>query len=204
LEVQVAQGGGGYGGGGYGGGPPGYGGHGGPPGQGGPPGYGGHGGPPNPWGPPGAPPPGGGPAPAPPGQFPQQPKRKSNTLLFVGLGCGALGLIAVAIAAFIFIEAKRRYDEVSSTVASALSSVAAPVASNAPGGGAPVAGACGRALACCRAIVEKSTTAQAAETRSQALKACDNFLTPGILDATCQQALDGYRSTASVLGARCD
>jgi hypothetical protein len=180
----------GPGGGGYGSGP-----GGGPPGGYGPPGRPGGYGPPGGYGHPGAPhghpaqhgyPPN---APAHGYPQPAAAKKKSNALLFVGLGCLVLLLGGIAVGVIFFLQWKSKYDEITAGVGA--------IGSATPGaaGGA----VCSKAANCCRAIMQKTPGAGA-----DASKTCDAFMNSGVPEASCQQALDGYRKTSGFLGVSCD
>jgi hypothetical protein len=193
--------------GGYGGGPP----AGGPPGGYG--GYGGYGG----GGPPGGPgqPGGHGPPGAPgypPAQYPQQPapppgygapppKKKSNTALFVGLGCGLFLLLAAGAATAIYLWTKDTIDD-AVTAASAFGAavgsapIVVPGVPAAPGAGAPAGGSgtCERARICCEKILARSGN------QNSALN-CNALRT--LPDTSCTQMLTAYTSMAAALGDSC-
>jgi hypothetical protein len=189
--------------GGYGGGPP----AGGPPG-GGYGGYGGYGG--------GAPPGGPGQPPSPgypPAQYPQQPptqpgyapppKKKSNTALFVGIGCGVLLLLGAGAAFAIYLWTKDTIND-AVTAASAFGAavgsapIVIPGVPAAPGATTPApaggAGTCERARICCEKILARSGN------QNSALN-CNALKT--LPDSSCTQMLTAYTSMAAALGDSC-
>lgn len=193
--------------GGYGGGPP----AGGPPGG----GYGGYGGGAPPGGPgqPGGYGSPGAPGYPPPAQYPQAnaqpgygappPKKKSNTALFVGLGCGALLLLAAGAATAIYLWTR---DTINSAVSAASAFGAAvgsapivvPGVPAAPGAGAPApaggAGTCERARICCEKILARSGN------KNGALN-CEGLRQ--LPDSSCTQMLTAYTTMAAALGDSC-
>ena len=142
-----------------------------PPGPPGPPGY----------APPGAPPGGYAPPPhgAPPGGYgAPPPKKKDKTLLYVGLGCLALlvlGSLAAGVGWYVFTR----------------STAVRAIATGATAGGAE----CVKAIACCKAVVAKSSG------DATALAACENLV--NVPAAACAQALDTYKKSAAMLGVSC-
>jgi len=136
----------------------------------GPPGY----------GPPGAQPGGYAPQPQgiPPGGYGAPPPKKSNTLLYVGLGCLALlvlGSVAAGVGWYLFSR----------------SSAGRAIAAGSSAGGAE----CVKAIACCKAVVAKSSG------DATALAGCENLV--NVPAAACAQALDTYKKSAALLGVSC-
>jgi len=208
------QGPGGYGGGGpY--GPPGGGGYGGPPPGGGypppggapPGGYGPPGGPPGYGGPPqGGPPPGYGPPqqgyggypgapPGGPGGPLAPPPKKSKALLFVGLGCGALILLGIAGSVASYFYMKSKVSDAEQAIANYGTGGAGVLAAPAAGS---VSATCAKAIACCKAITEKSAGTNTALVD----QACNGI---GLLaDTQCLQQYNALKTSAAAVHATCD
>lgn len=136
---------------------------------------------------------------------PAPPPKKSNALLWVGLGCGGLFLLAGAVAAAGLYMARKATNsalESLSAAAAPLSPPQAPGTTPVPTNGAtdsagsPVDGACAKAAECCRKIVQKSNAGAQAEAGCLAMKQ--------LTEATCQQPLNTYRQSARLLGVSCD
>lgn len=145
--------------------------------QGGPPGYG-------PAGGPGFPPGG-------------QPPKKSNTLLFVGIGCGGLFLLSLIGAGVAFYMAKNATENAIAAVSAAAAPGSPPAANGATdSAGGPANGNCAKAAECCRKIIVKSNAGAQAEAGCLAMKQLD--------EATCAQPLQTYRQSAKLLGVSCD
>jgi hypothetical protein len=179
----------------------------------GPGGYGGG------YGPPGAPPgapPGwspqapaqqayGIPAGAPPGGTPQPPKG-TNPLVWVGIGCGVLLLLAIGTGLAAFLMARKAVQR--GVEAAGAFSGAVEVALDggqfsfdgglATDGGLSTFGGptCQRAADCCRRVVEKTGASAAA------LESCERLRTT-VPEAGCQKALDLYRVSAPAFGIVC-
>jgi hypothetical protein len=64
----------------------------------------------------------------------------------------------------------------------------------AAGGGG---GVCGKAVACCKAIVAKGAPGMSAAS-------CDPLNQAGVPEATCQASLTGYQASAKALGVTCE
>lgn len=118
--------------------------------------------------------------------------------MWVGLGCAGLLLLSLVGAAVAFFMAKQAAE----AGLSALSAAAAPGAPPAPAegatdsSGAPLGGACAKAAECCRKIIQKSNAGAQAEAGCLALKQ--------LPEASCEQPLQTYKQSASLLGVSCD
>jgi hypothetical protein len=143
--------------------------------------HGGYG--PPPGGYPGAPgygPPGPGGAGVPPGGYgAPPPKKKSNTLLFVGIGCLALLVIGTVLGGVGWYFFSRR-------------AAGGMLATGGPVGGE----ACVKAIACCKSVVTKSSG------DATALAACENLV--NVPTVACTQALDSYKKSAVLIGVTCE
>lgn len=193
-------------------GPGGYGGWGPPGGQGAPP------------GPPGGPPPGWGQQPPPqgygaqphygaPGAVPQPPQKKTNPLVWVGVGCAVLFLIGIGTAVAVFIMARNAANKTlaaagafSSAVEIALDggvfSVDGGIATDGgistgfPPGALNTGGPeCEKAAECCKRVLEKTGANPAT------LAACEELRKAP--QVSCQQALEVHRRSAPLLGTSC-
>jgi hypothetical protein len=90
----------------------------------------------------------------------------------------------------------------------ALSAAAAPLAPPAPGAappaadgasdsnGGPANGACAKAAACCRKIMQKNNAGAQSEAGCLAMKQ--------LRESDCQQPLQAYRQSAKLFGVSCD
>ncbi len=139
--------------------------------------------------------------------------------MFLAVGCGVLLILGAASAGWFFYSASRAVSSIAAMVDGGvpltIPSVAMPTAEQAPDPGAentedtadagvlsptPPTGfapgpSCPQAAACCKALVTKAGANPAA------VAACDNLLkAPGI---GCAQALETYKRTAPVMGAKC-
>jgi hypothetical protein len=124
-------------------------------------------------------------------------------LLWVGLGCGGLLLLSL-IGGGIAVYLTKRAAE---SGLAALSAAAAPLAPpTTPGAappaapndasGSPVDGACAKAAACCRKIMQKSNAGAQAEAGCLAMKQ--------LRESDCQQPFQAYQQSARLLGVSCD
>lgn len=110
--------------------------------------------------------------------------KKSNPLLWIGIGCGALlvlSLVGGALAYYFTMRAAK----------SAFEGIASSVA---PSGAAPGA-ACGLAVECCRKVNQKTGAGAQADSACQGLAA--------LSEAQCQLSLTAYQRSAELLGLKC-
>lgn len=203
--------------------PPGGGGFGPPPGGGGggfgpPPGGGGGGfgpppGSPPPGGgfgpPPGAPPPGGGFGPPPGGQPPGgfgapmagPPPKKSNTMMFVGIGCGLLALISCAcgIGGYFYMAAKaeegmqalRDYQPPPGTYGTVPTDPSGSGTVAAPAGG----DTCAKVDRCCPAFyVARGLPAEQAATTCSQMASARSMATGPMLETVCASQMQAFTS----------
>lgn len=132
------------------------------------------------------------------------PPKKSNALLWVGIGCGGLlllGLLGAGVAWFFTMRAAKSALEAASVFATPLPPPApgAPAASPSgalDSGGSPVGGACARAAECCRRIIQKTNAG------AQAEAGCLSF--KQLPEENCQLPLSTYQRSAQLLGVKCD
>ena len=108
--------------------------------------------------------------------------KKSNALLWLGLGCAVLAFLGLVggVAAWFFW-----------TRSTALGSGPAGEAQSTDS-----LEACDRAMACCKAVVQKSSG------DPTALAACDSLA--NVPASACEQALATYQKSASLLGISCE
>ena len=122
-------------------------------------------------------------------------------MLFVGIGCGGLFLLASIGGGIAFYMAKKATDNAFAAL-SAAASPGSPPSSPATADGAtdsaggPANGNCAKAADCCRKIIVKSNAGAQAEAGCLAMKQLD--------EATCAQPLETYRQSAKLLGVSCD
>lgn len=135
------------------------------------------------------------------GYAPPSPAKKSNALLWVGIGCGGLLLLSgiASVAAYFFVANK--VEEAGIALSAAAASAAAPLGAPPADGatdssGAPLGGACAKAAECCRKIIQKSNAGAQAEAGCLALKQ--------LPEASCEQPLQTYKQSAKLLGTSCD
>jgi hypothetical protein len=128
------------------------------------------------------------------------PPKKSNALLWVGLGCGGLFLLS-AIGGGVAIYLTKRAAE--NAIAAANSSFGVPLSPPTPGAdpgavptAASAAGSCAKAVECCIKIIQKTSPGAQNEASCQALKQ--------LPDANCQLPLTTYQKSAQLLGLKCD
>lgn len=123
--------------------------------------------------------------------------------MWVGIGCGALFLLSMlggAVAWYFTYRAAQNAFAAASALAPALPAPGTtPVAP--PGGatdssGAPVDGACAKAVECCRKVIQKSNAGQQGEAGCLALKQ--------LPEVDCQLPLSTYQKAAPLLGVKCD
>jgi len=122
----------------------------------------------------------------------------------VGIGCGALLLLSIiggAVAWYFTVRAAQSaLEDIASAAATPLPAptLGAP-AGEAPGAtdssGAPVAGACAKAVECCRKIIQKTNSGAQAEAGCLGLKQ--------LPEAQCQLPLSTYQRSAQLLGVSC-
>jgi hypothetical protein len=143
-----------------------------------------------------------------PGQYvpgTAQPPKSNRMMLFAGLGCGLLLLIALvgAVAAFFWFKARSNaaIDDLQRLQASASANLELPQPPSGPAAGVEpgkaLAADCAAAYGCCRAIATKTNSAAAA------VQACEVLKIPGYPEASCTAALAGYRKPAEALGIKC-
>jgi hypothetical protein len=122
-------------------------------------------------------------------------------MLFVGIGCGGLFLLATIGGGIAFYMAKKATDNAFAAL-SAAASPGSPPGSPATADGAtdsaggPANGNCAKAADCCRKIIVKSNAGAQAEAGCLAMKQLD--------EATCAQPLETYQQSAKLLGVSCD
>jgi hypothetical protein len=124
------------------------------------------------------------------------PPKKSNALLWVGVGCGGLLLLS-AIGGGVAIYLTKRAAE--NAIAAANSSFGVPLSPPAPGAlptAASAGGSCAKAVECCIKIIQKTSPGAQNEASCQALKQ--------LPDANCQLPLTTYQKSAQLLGLKCD
>jgi hypothetical protein len=126
------------------------------------------------------------------------PAKKSNALMWVGLGCGGLFLLS-AIGGGVAVYMAKRATE--NAIAAASSSLAAPLTPPVAGGdpAAPAAGAagtCARAVECCIKIIQKTSPGAQNEAACAGLKQ--------LPEANCALPLTTYQKSAQLLGVKCD
>jgi hypothetical protein len=121
------------------------------------------------------------------------PPKKSNALMWVGIGCGGLFLLSAIGGGIAVYMAKKAADDV---LATASSSFGTPLT---PGGGAAnsggVAGTCAKAAECCSKIIQKTSPGQN-EAGCLALKQ--------LPEANCALPLTTYQKSAQLLGVTCN
>ena len=126
------------------------------------------------------------------------PPKKSNALVWVGVGCGGLFLLS-AIGGGVAIYMAKRATEEALAVASSLAAPLAPPAGTAPSltdsSGAPVGGTCAKAVECCRKIIQKTNPGAQNEASCLGLKQ--------LPEANCQLPLNAYLKSAELLGIKC-
>jgi hypothetical protein len=124
------------------------------------------------------------------------PPKKSNALLWVGLGCGGLLLLS-AIGTGVAIYMTKRAAE--NAIAAANSSFGVPLSPPTPGAGpgpATAGGSCAKAVECCIKIIQKTSPGAQNEASCQALKQ--------LPETSCQLPLASYQKSAQLLGIKCD
>ncbi|HVR19260.1 MAG TPA: hypothetical protein VMS65_06185 [Polyangiaceae bacterium] len=178
-------------------GPGGYGGGWGPPG-----GVGGAPGAPQGWGPqgpPAQPPYGAPPGYGPPGGGPQPPKKKTNPLVWIGVGCAVLflfGVIGSGAVAFILARNAKRGVAGAFSAAVELAIDGGAVTFDAGASTGTVGGpTCERAADCCRRVLAKTGSS------AEVIAACDQLRTA--TELACSQALEVHSKSAPLLGTSC-
>jgi hypothetical protein len=130
------------------------------------------------------------------------PAKKSNALMWVGLGCGGLFLLSAIGGGIAVYMAKKATENALASASSAFGApLTAPGATATPGSGtdssgAPVSGACAKAVECCRKIIQKTSPGAQNEAGCLALKQ--------LPEANCQLPLTTYQKSATLLGLTCD
>jgi hypothetical protein len=124
-------------------------------------------------------------------------------LIWVGIGCGGLLLLATIGSVLAYYMAKQAAETGLAALSAAAASAAAPPApGDAPAdgatdsSGAPIGGACAKAAECCRKIIQKSNAGAQAEAGCLALKQ--------LPEASCVQPLQTYKQSAKLLSVNCD
>jgi len=137
-------------------------------------------------------------APAPP------PAKKSNALMWVGIGCGGLLALSMIGGAVTFFMAKRAAESGLAALSAAAAPLAPPATPGAPpaadgaldSSGAPANGVCAKAVACCRKLIQKTNAGAQAEAGCLAMKQ--------LRESDCQQPLRAYQQSGKAFGVSCD
>jgi hypothetical protein len=130
------------------------------------------------------------------------PPKKSNALMWVGIGCGGLFLLsAIGGGVAVYLAKKAAEDALATASSSFGAPLAAPADGTTPGtgtdsSGAPASGACAKAVECCRKIIQKTNPGAQNEAGCLALKQ--------LPEANCQLPLTTYQKSAQLLGLKCD
>jgi hypothetical protein len=122
------------------------------------------------------------------------PAKKSNALLFVGLGCGALILIGIGVSVAFFFYAKSKVDDAESAIAGAVGDAGA-IAAPAPANASPI---CAKAIACCKVVANKAASGNPA----LVAQGCNSFAM--LADAQCTQQYNSMKASAAAIGASCE
>ena len=111
----------------------------------------------------------------------------SNTMRYLGIGCGVLFLISCLCSA--------GWYACNMMAAGAITAAgtAAPVDGPGGGGGGGGGSVCQRAVDCCNAYAATPYGASVASS-------CPSYNTAGMPDAACQSAIDGFRSGLTATG----
>lgn len=133
----------------------------------------------------------------------QPPKKKSNTILFVALGC--VGLLALGCCGYFgwaYYAASSAISEINDAVEEANNR--ATEASGGGGGGdtaaAPSGNVCTRAAECCEQYISAMGAAAAGLSVETTCAGYRNLASVAGSETGCQSAIDGYRSGLSALG----
>jgi hypothetical protein len=119
--------------------------------------------------------------------------------MWVGIGCGGLFLLSAiggGLAWYFTMKAAEEAIAAASAFSAPAPPPGSPAASPTDASGAPVNGACAKAVACCRKIMQKTSAGAQAEAGCLGLKQ--------LSEADCQAPLNGYIQSAKLLGASCD
>jgi hypothetical protein len=123
------------------------------------------------------------------------PPKKSNALMWVGLGCGGLFLLSALGGGLAIYMTKRAAEN---AIAAASSGFAVPLSPGTDPGTAATgaSGTCAKAVECCVKIIQKTSPGAQNEASCQALKQ--------LPEANCQLPLTTYQKSAQLLGVKCD
>jgi hypothetical protein len=107
-----------------------------------------------------------------------------------------LSAIGAGVAWYFTLRAAQEAVAAASALAAPLSPPGSPAAAPTDASGTPTGGACAKAVACCRKIIQKTNAGAQAEAACLGLKQ--------LSEADCQAPLNGYQQSAKLLGTTCD